>query len=57
MRSMSVRDWSAESGAHRHRLERQLQARERRLELMRDEREEAVLFLQHPRFGAQAHAR
>jgi hypothetical protein len=39
--------------AQRQGFERQLQTRERRLELMRYEREEAVLLLVHARLGAQ----
>jgi hypothetical protein len=40
-------------GAQRQGFKRELQARERRLELVRDEREEAVLLLVHARFGPQ----
>ena len=39
--------------SHRHGLERQLQARERRLELMRHQRQEALLLLDHARFRLQ----
>ena len=40
-------------GAQRERLERELQARERRLGLVRDEGEEAVLLLEYLRLGTQ----
>ena len=40
-------------GAQRQRLQRQLQACERGLELVTHEREKAVLFLEHVRLGAQ----
>ena len=53
MRSMRVRACSRRRRAQRHGLERQLQARERRLELVRDQREEVVLLLEHARLGAQ----
>ena len=56
---MSVRACSGASGAQRHGLERQLQARERRLELVRDQREEVVLLLEYaaPRRAARARSR
>ncbi len=40
-------------GAQRQRLERELQAGERRLELVGDQREKALLFLAYPRLGTQ----